>query len=159
MEVTLPALIHCTTEQGEIFPPVTVKVTAAPPTAAAVCESDAIVGAGRPEAGVVKVNCVADEVPAELETVTPAAPANAVSVGKMAAVSCVALTKVVTRGDPFQLITDPLVKLDPFTVKVKPAAAQYPVEDGVIDEMAGPGAPGLLMRNGITLETSVVLVA
>ena len=60
-----------------------------------------------------------------LETVIVAGPGNAVSVAEMAAVSCVALTKVVGRGEPFQLTVSPLgTKFVPFTVRVIPDALQ-----------------------------------
>ncbi len=39
----------------------------------------------------------------------------------MAAVSCVALTKVVVRAFPLKLTVEPLTKFVPFTVKVKAA--------------------------------------
>ena len=57
-----------------------------------------------------------------------AEPGNAVSVGVIAAVSCVALTKVVARGEPFQFTTASLVKFVPFTVSVKPWVLQAGVE-------------------------------
>ena len=68
----------------------------------------------------------------------------------MAAVSCVPLTKVVGRGEPFQFTTVPLVKVVPgmagvvpmaatgsvaFTVRVNPTGLQYGVEGiCVVDE-------------------------
>jgi hypothetical protein len=64
------------------------------------------------------------DVPSELVTATPAFPGNAALVAGMAAVSCVALTKVVICAAPFQLTTASLVKFVPFTVSVKPCALQ-----------------------------------
>jgi hypothetical protein len=49
---------------------------------------------------------------------------NAVSAAEIAAVSCVALTKFVGRGEPFQLTVRPLAKPVPFTVRVRPARLQ-----------------------------------
>ena len=43
------------------------------------------------------------------------------------AVSCVALTKVVGRGEPFQLTASPGANPVPLTVKVRPAGLQYGV--------------------------------
>lgn len=86
-------------------------------------------GNGR-EVGAVSVKSKAPEVVVELETVTatvpvsPAVPGKAVSAGKITAVSCVELTKVVERGDPFQFTTSPSTKFVPFTVKVMPVALQ-----------------------------------
>src|SRR5262245_66075782 len=44
-----------------------------------------------------------------------------ISVARIAAVTCVALTKVVVRGAPFQFATEPETKLLPLTVRVKAA--------------------------------------
>jgi hypothetical protein len=73
-----------------------------------------------------------------LETVTAAAPRKAVSAAEIAAVSCVALAKVVARGVPFQLTTEAATKFVPFTTRVNPDAPQYGmeatcVEDGEIE--------------------------
>jgi hypothetical protein len=85
----------------------------------AVCTIDEMLGAAR-LGGVVIVNGIVFDIPAEFETVIPAAPENAESVGKVAAVTCVALTKVVMRGEPFQYATDPLTKFAPLIVNVNP---------------------------------------
>lgn len=61
-------------------------------------------------------------------TVTLAVPTLAMSVAGIAAVNCVALTKVVVRGLPFHCTVEPLTKLLPLTVKVKaapPAVAPF----------------------------------
>lgn len=79
---------HCTTEHGRMLPPVTVNVSAGPPTAAAAGNSVAMLGGPtRFVAGVVIVNGKEVETPNELETLTPAVPAKAVSVAKIEAVS------------------------------------------------------------------------
>ena len=69
-----------------------------------------------------------------LETVITAAPRKAVSTAEITAVSCVALTKVVARGVPFQLTTEAATKFVPFTTRVNPDAPQYGIEAaGVVD--------------------------
>ena len=50
------------------------------------------------------------------------------SAAEIAAASCIALTKVVGRGDPFQFTTSPFTKFVPKTVKVNPETPQ----DGVV---------------------------
>jgi hypothetical protein len=54
-------------------------------------------------------------------TVTLAVPAAAMSAAVIAAVTCVLLTKVVVRADPFHFTMEVLTKLLPFTVRVKAA--------------------------------------
>jgi hypothetical protein len=85
--VTLLPFTHWTTEHGRMLVPVTVRVSAEPPTAMLDWESDVRVGATNAVAGVVIVNGSDPDVPNELETVTVVATGNAVSAGKMAAVS------------------------------------------------------------------------
>ena len=46
----------------------------------------------------------------------------------MMAVSCVELTNVVARAEPFQSTTEPLTKFAPFTVSVKPVG----LHEGVV---------------------------
>ena len=53
--------------------------------------------------------------------VTDAVPAEAIKAAETAAVSCPALTKVVTRGLPFHVTWLPLVKPVPLTVRVNAA--------------------------------------
>ena len=57
--------------------------------------------------------------PAGLVTVMGAVPALATSVAGMAAVSWVALTKLVVRAEPLKLTTAPLTKFEPLTVNRK----------------------------------------
>ena len=68
------------------------------------------------------------EATPKLETVIDAAPLRAISEAGMFAVSCVALTNVVARGELFQSTTEPFTKSAPFTVRVNPAG----LHDGVV---------------------------
>jgi len=97
------------------------------PAAAFDGVSEIIVGAGR-ESGAAIVKVEELDVAVGLETVTAAVPWNAVSAADMTAVSCVALTNEVGRGEPFQLTTSPFTKFVPFTVKV---SADTP-QDGAV---------------------------
>ena len=72
---------------------------------------------------IVKVRAL-DTAPPGFCTVTEALPAAAISAAGIAAVSWVALTKVVVRFAPFQRTTEPLTKLLPFTVSVKVGSAR-----------------------------------
>lgn len=119
-EVTLLVFTHCTTEQGRIFVPVTVKVSAAPPAEAEVCESELIEGGANAVVGVERVKGEEPDVPIEFVTVTATGRGNAACAGGMEAVSCVALTKAVVCVVPFQFTSASLVKFVPFTVNVKP---------------------------------------
>jgi hypothetical protein len=105
--------------------PVTLKEKVDPPAVALPGAKDVIAGPGSDEAETVK-GTGAEATP-ELDTVTDAAPAAAISATEIAAVSCVALTKVVARGELFQSTTEPFTKFVPFTVRVKPVV----VQDGV----------------------------
>jgi hypothetical protein len=104
--------------------PVTVSVTAGLPAAAEVCESALIVGATSADAGVEIVNGNEPDVPTEFVTVTATAAAKATCAAGIAAVNCVALTKVVACAVPFQFTFASLVKFVPLTVSVKPCALQ-----------------------------------
>jgi hypothetical protein len=117
---TLPGLVHCTTEQGRILEPITVKVNAGLPAPTEVWESELSTGVARAELGVVRVTGKEEDVPTELATEMLAVPGNAAAVAGIAAVSLVALTKVLGSGEPFQFTTASLVKFVPFTVRVKP---------------------------------------
>jgi len=81
-------------------------------------------GAASAVVGVESVKGSELDVPFELVTVILAVPGNAGSEAGMAAVTCVALTKVVACGAPFQFTTASLVRFVPFTVSVKPCALQ-----------------------------------
>src|SRR5205823_3111959 len=99
--------------------PFRVRVKAAPPTVALEGESDVSIGAG-----LFTVNVCAAEVPppgAGVMTVTEAVAVAAMSAAGIAAVSCVALTKVVVRAAPFHCTLAPLTKPLPVSVSVKPA--------------------------------------
>ena len=114
-----------TTEPLTKLLPFTVSVKAGPPAAALPGESEVKVGVEAPV--IVKVRAL-ETAPPGFCTVTEALPAAAMSAAVIAAVSCVALTKVVVRFAPFQRTTEPLTKLLPFTVSVKaapPAAALF----------------------------------
>lgn len=113
--------------------PVTLSGKLVPPAVALPGTNAVIAGTGSDDAETVK-GAGAEATP-ELDTVTDAAPAAAISAAEIGAVSCVALTKVVARGELFQLTTEPFTKLAPFTVRVKPAVAQDGVAfDWVVDD-------------------------
>jgi hypothetical protein len=97
-----------------------------------------MVGAGSELGPVVeKVKGLEFAAEGKFDTEIAAGASEAVSGGGIAAVSCVTLTNVVGRGDPFQLTTEPLTKFVPFTVRVKPAGLQYDVEDAETDVTVG----------------------
>ena len=163
VDLTLPVFTHCTMEHGRMFVPVTVSVSAELPAAAEVCESDVIVGATSGVAGVERVNGRDDEDPIEFVTVTAIVPAEAGSEAGIAAVSCVALTKVVACRAPFQLTTASFVKFVPFTVSVKPCALQNGVDaaevvDAEMEVIAGDGPAAALIVKRTTFDISVVAV-
>jgi hypothetical protein len=78
---------------------------------------------------VVKGTALETGAPEGLATAIEAVPAVATSAARMAAVSWVALTKVVVRAAPLKLTTAPLTKFEPLTVKVN-AAEPAAVVDG-----------------------------
>lgn len=100
--------------------PVTVSVSAGLPAAAEVWDRELIVGGASAAAGVERVKGNEGDVPFELVTATTTGLGNAAWAAGMEAVSCVALTKVVACGLPFQFTTASLAKFVPFTVSVKP---------------------------------------
>ena len=110
--------------------PLTLSEKAAPPAATLLGTKEVTAGIGN-DVGTVIVKVSELEVVTELDTVTLAVPREAVSARVMAAVSCVPLTNVVTRGEPFQFTTLSLVKIVPVaavTVSVNPTGLQYGVE-------------------------------
>jgi hypothetical protein len=99
--------------------PVTVSVNAWLPTA-----MDDGLSAVNTGAALWTVNDNAAEVPppgAGLTTVICAVPAAAISLSRIEAVTCVALTKAVARDTPFQCTAEPATKPEPVAVRVKPA--------------------------------------
>src|SRR5207244_2226315 len=110
------APFHCTVVEPFTNPvPLTVSVKAAPPTVALVGTSAVIVGMG-----LLTGNVSAAEAPPPgvgVNTVTCGVAAVAMSAAVIAAVSWVALTKVVVRVVPFQRTVEPLRQLAPFPVK------------------------------------------
>lgn len=125
--VVIPPLsVHWTAEHGTNPLPITVRKNAVVPTAALFGMSEVMTGTGS-ELGGVRLKFEAREGVVELETVTaavPVLPGKAVSAGVITAVSCVGLTNVVGRGDPFQFTTSPFTKSVPFTINVRPVAPQ-----------------------------------
>jgi hypothetical protein len=152
--VVPPLSVHWTAEHGTNPLPITVRKNApvggcVVPTAALFGMSEAMTGTGS-ELGAVSIKFEAPEVVVELDTVTaavPRVPGKAVSVAEIVAVSCVGLTNVVGRGDPFQFTTSPFTKSVPFTVSGKPVVPQYGVDDGMRPEIVGA-----TMENLIPLE-------
>lgn len=96
------------------------------PAVAPTGEMDVITGTASVEAEIVKE--AGAEIAPELNTVIEAVPAEAISDAAMVAVSCVELTNVVARGEPFQSTTEPFTKFVPFTVRVNPDG----LHDGVV---------------------------
>ena len=117
---------HCTLEHGRKLLPVTLRENDAVPAVAPAGEMEAITAAGSVAAEIVKE--AAAELTPELDTVTDADPAEAISEAGIVAVSCVELTNVVARGEPFQSTTEPFTKFAPFTVRVNPEG----LHDGVV---------------------------
>lgn len=145
---------HCTTEHGNKLLPFTVRTKAPPPAAALEGASETIDGAGN-DVGAVMVKGRELELAEELDTKTVAVPRAAVSAYVMAALSCVPLTNVVGRGEPFQFTTESLVKIVPVaavTVRVKPVVLQYGVEGScVVDAESDAMARGEIV-NEIALD-------
>jgi hypothetical protein len=148
-----------------MFEPVTVKVKAELPAPAVVCESEFSTGVARAAPEVVSVTGEEGDVPTEFVTVTFAVPGNAAAVAGIAAVSWVALTKVVGSGEPFQFTIASLVKFVPFTVSVKPCVLQAGVEavevvDAETEVMVGgvPGGAPIVKRTKFEISVVVVLL-
>jgi hypothetical protein len=112
----------------------TVSVTAAAVSSTVVV---AVVNATLPAASTL--NVIAPDVPPPgpgVKTVTAAVPAAARSLARMSAVSVVASTNVVARGEPFQRTTEDWTKFAPVAVSVNPGppamecVASRPVRTG-----------------------------
>jgi len=111
--------LKLTTAPWTKLEPLTVNVNAPDPAVALAGCSVLIAGTGF--AAALMVNVSAFDVPppgAGFVTVTAGVPAAATSPARIAAVTFVALTKVVVRALPLKLTTAPLTKLDPLTVSV-----------------------------------------
>jgi len=158
-------LFHCTTEEATKLLPVKLSVNAAPWAVAEVVDRLPNVGVGFP-ALIVKV--IAVELPPPgvgLNTVTEAEPAVCRSVPGTAAVSCVALTKVVVSATPFHCTTAPLTKLVPVNVSVNAGPPTVP-KVGDTDANVGAGfaafmvnvAPAEAPPPGAALNTVTVAV-
>jgi hypothetical protein len=122
--------------------------------------SDVMAGAGRGvvEGAMVKGEDAEDKDGiVELEIVTAIAGAGkAVSVAEIAAVSCVALTKVVWRGEPFQFTTSPFgTKFVPFKVRVMPTGLQA----GVVFEEVVDDESDVMVGRTIGNETELEVLA
>ena len=109
--------------------------------------------------GLLTPNVSAAEVPppgAGETTVTLAVAAVVKSLAGMAAVSCVALTKLVVRLLPFHCTVEPLTKPEPFTVKVNPALPTAML-DGASEVATGAGLScWILMLAGVYVTVSVL---
>jgi hypothetical protein len=119
--------------------PFTVRVNDGPPSSADAGDKEEMDGAG-----LLIASDVAADVPPPgegLTTVTLALPAAAMSAAVIAAVSCVAETKVVGRPEPLHCTVEFEMKLVPFTVKVK-AAPPAVTDDGESEPMDGSGLDG-----------------
>jgi hypothetical protein len=114
--VVVAVPLKFTTEDGTKLVPFTVSVKAAVPAVALVGEIEVMVGTG-----LLTANGEAPDVPppgAGFVTVTLNVPAVAISATVIAAVNCVALTKVVVVAVPLKVTTEEELKFAPFTVKV-----------------------------------------
>lgn len=118
--------------------PLTVSVNAVEPATALEGKREVSVGTG-----LLIVNDTAFDVPlgAGLVTATVAVPAVAISAAVMAAVSCVALTKVLVLAAPLNFTTDVDTNPVPLTVSVKAA----PPAVALVGEMDVSVGAGLLM--------------
>src|SRR5580692_4320128 len=117
-------------EHGTKLAPVTVRVNGPEPTIALEGAMGAVVltvGAGNGDGGTATEKLAELETAEPLDTVIVAVPCMMVSVYGMRAVSCVVLTNVVGREEPFQSTTDPFTKFVPFTCNVNPVALQLGV--------------------------------
>src|SRR5690348_9635266 len=121
------------------FDPFTARVKAGPPATTIEGLSDEIAGGG---SNTLKAMLVESPPPgAGFRTAIAKLPATSTSAEKIAAVSCVELTKVVCRGVPPNTTLAPLTKFVPVTVSVKPPLPNA-TDAGAIDEMVGSGFTG-----------------
>ena len=88
-----------------------------------------------------------------------ALPALAISDARIEAVSLIADTKVVLRFDPFQRTVEPVMKLEPFTVRAK-AAPPAVAELGTRLVKVGTGLEaGLIVKTSVSEPVPKALVA
>ncbi len=162
IDVGSEAPFHCTTEHGDKLLPFTVSGTGGPvkvSIAAFVGEIELMTGVGRlaPVGSAVRGNLREFEfvpVPPDTVMATAAAPVprKAVFAPVITAVSCVALTRVVWRGEPFQLTTSPFAKPVPFTVRVRPVGLQYGVLFDEVVDAESDVIVGRTIENETTLD-------
>jgi hypothetical protein len=144
--VRVPPL-HCTTEQGTKLLPVTLNVNPTSPAVAAEGDSDATAGIGSEPEGAESVKGKEFDATAKFVTVTFAGTALAISAAEISAVSCIELTNVVARAEPFQFTSDALTKFVPVTVSVKPEALHEGVEfDEVVEADNAVMAGGAIVK-------------
>lgn len=153
--VVVAPFVHCTTEHGSRFVPVTVARKASAPAVALVCEREIFCGFGGDEGEIVKSS--AFESTPKFDTSIFTIPGEAMNEGGMVATSCVELTTVVARADGTaggglvtHSTTEPLTKFVPVTVRVTPGGLQA----GVVEDDKEV-IMGLLIVNGDSLETGV----
>src|SRR3989454_551024 len=117
--VVRAAPFHCTPEPLMNPLPFTVSVKSAPPKSALAGDSEEIIG----PALLIESVCAAEVPPPGVDVITviEAVPVVAMSAAVIAAVSWVALTKVVVRAAPFHCTVLPLTKPVPVAVSVNPA--------------------------------------
>ena len=133
------------------FVPLTVRVNPASPAVLVAGEILVVVGTR-----LLTVNVCALEVPppgAELVTVMLNVPAVVKSLAGIEAVTWVALTKLVVRGEPLKFTTELLTKLVPFTVSVKSASPTFLL----VGEMLVVVGTGLLTVNVPAVAAVLVL--
>jgi hypothetical protein len=136
-----------TTDALTKFEPLTVNVNVPEPAVTPVGESEVIAGTGFDPAVTLKF--IELDVPppgAGFVTVIAGVPTLVMSVAKIAAVNCVALTNVVTRALPPKFTTELEIKFVPLTVNVNaPLPAVAPV--GESDVIVGAGfVPPVMLK-------------
>lgn len=134
--------------------PVAVNVNA--PVPAVALFGDRVLSTGN---GLVAVTtkAMAELVPPPgrgVNTVTAGLPATAIFDAGTVAVNCVGLMNVVASGAPFQFTTEPLIKLLPVTVSVKPAVPAT----AVVGLMAVAAGTGLLTMTVLIVNVDAPLV-